>query len=169
MSAGTVRHVAAYRALCASVKSGRLGPAQVNALRSILRSVEASSKVLDQVDNPDRSSTIPTGDLAARCGVAEFAIDAYRDAIKTLGGAGGGLGRRVPSADAARDDADLITRAQVIDLMRAMGRPIGVASLYNYGRTPPAGWPGIVKYVGRTPQWSRQAIEVYASAPARRA
>jgi hypothetical protein len=64
--------------------------------------------------------------------------------------------------DALVDDTDYITREQVLDLLRTLGRPISKATLYNYTKNPPAGWPGIAHYVGRTPRWSRTAIEGYA-------
>lgn len=70
--------------------------------------------------------------------------------------------QRVPSADAARDDTDLITRAQIAEVLRELGRPISLATLANYKSRPPAGWPQPVKYIGRTPLWSRSAIEQYA-------
>lgn len=75
-----------------------------------------------------------------------------------------GLGRDdlVPSADAARDDTDLITKAQVEALLRKLGRPISAATLDNYRSRPPAGWPQPVDYVGRTPRWSRIEVEAYA-------
>lgn len=68
----------------------------------------------------------------------------------------------VPSADAARDDTDLITRPQIVEVLRELGRPISPATLANYKSNPPKGWPEPVKYVGRTPLWSRTAIERYA-------
>lgn len=76
---------------------------------------------------------------------------------------------RVPAADAARDDTDLITRSQIAEVMRELGRPIGLATLANYKSNPPKGWPQPVKYVGRTPLWSRAAIEEYARAADRNA
>lgn len=68
----------------------------------------------------------------------------------------------VESSPAAHDSADLITRAQVIEVMRAAGRPITVGTLDNYRSRPPAGWPGPAEYIGRTPMWSRTAIVEYA-------
>lgn len=71
-------------------------------------------------------------------------------------------GERVASADAAKEDADLIGRPQVLELLRALGRPISVATLDNYRSKPPKGWPQPVRYVGRMPLWSRGAVEAYA-------
>lgn len=69
----------------------------------------------------------------------------------------------VDASGTAQDDADLITRMQVIEVMRAAGRTLSVGALDNYRSRPPAGWPGPVRYVGRTPMWSRRAIEAYAA------
>lgn len=77
----------------------------------------------------------------------------------------GSIWDRVPSASAARDDTDLITRTQVLELLRHLGRPITAATMDNYRQRPPADWPQPVRYVGRTPQWSRAAIAAYASQP----
>ncbi len=70
----------------------------------------------------------------------------------------------VPSADAARDDTDLIAKGQVIALLRELGRPVTAASVDNYRSSPPAGWPQPVRYVGRTPMWSSTQIQRYALA-----
>jgi hypothetical protein len=77
---------------------------------------------------------------------------------------GGGDPREPVALDAAAlaADAEYITRDEVLELLRKLGRPITSATLYNYTRNPPADWPGIARYVGRTPQWSRDAIEAYA-------
>lgn len=75
---------------------------------------------------------------------------------------GQGVQDRVPSAEAARDDTDLIVRSQVLEVLRELGRPISVASLDNYRKNPPKGWPQPVRYVGRTPQWSRAEVVAYA-------
>lgn len=56
----------------------------------------------------------------------------------------------------------LITRTQVLDLLRALGRPLSAGTLDNYRSRPPAGWPQPARYVGRTPMWNRAAIEAYA-------
>jgi len=72
---------------------------------------------------------------------------------------------RVPSADVARDDVDLITKHQVMELLRELGRPISAAVLDNYRSRPAAGWPQPVEYVGRTPRWSRTQVEEYARKP----
>lgn len=61
------------------------------------------------------------------------------------------------------EDEDYITSDEVLALMRELGRPIGKATLANYKAHPPTGWPGIARHVGRTPQWSRRAIESYAA------
>lgn len=103
---------------------------------------------------PSGSDVDPHGYLeneARKLPLGYFPVGASRD-------------QRVPTADAARDDADFITRDQVLDLLCDLGRPITSATLYNYTRRPAAGWPGIARYVGRTPQWSRTAIEAYARA-----
>jgi hypothetical protein len=75
----------------------------------------------------------------------------------------------VPLAAAAdvdvRADAELLTKAQVLELLRALGRPISPTTLDNYRSRPPAGWPQPARYVGRTPMWDRQAIETYARQP----
>lgn len=60
-------------------------------------------------------------------------------------------------------DEDYITSGEVLTLMRELGRPIGRPTLANYKANPPTGWPGIARYVGRTPQWSRRAIEAYTA------
>lgn len=70
--------------------------------------------------------------------------------------------RGVEASPAAHAAADLISRLQVIEVMRAAGRPITVGTLDNYRSRPPAGWPGPAEYVGRTPMFSRRAIEAYA-------
>lgn len=62
------------------------------------------------------------------------------------------------------EDADLLTRTQVAQLLREQGRPISVRAIANYKSKPPAGWPAPAKYVGRTPLWSRTAVEAYADA-----
>ncbi len=64
--------------------------------------------------------------------------------------------------DELRDDADLLTRAQIADVLAEMGRPLSPGVIANYKSHPPAGWPQPVKYVGRTPLWSRAEIEGYA-------
>lgn len=69
---------------------------------------------------------------------------------------------RVPGADAARDEADLVTRTQVIELLRQLGRPLSVDTIDNYRSRPPKGWPQPVRYVGRRPMWDRRDIEAYA-------
>lgn len=61
-------------------------------------------------------------------------------------------------------DADLLTSAQVLELLRQLGRPITAGALRNYHRRPPTGWPQPVKRIGRTPLWSRAAVEAYATA-----
>lgn len=75
-----------------------------------------------------------------------------------------GRGSRAPSADAARGDADLLTRGQVLALLSGLGRPISAATMDNYRSRPPAGWPQPAQYVSRTPLWDRAAIERYAHA-----
>lgn len=69
---------------------------------------------------------------------------------------------RVPSADAARGDAEHLTKPQVMELLRDLGRPISPTTMDNYRSRPPADWPQPVTYVGRTPLWRRSAIEAYA-------
>lgn len=69
---------------------------------------------------------------------------------------------RVPSADAARDDTEYITRHQVLELLRDLGRPLSAATLDNYRSKPPGGWPQPARYVGRTPLWRRSEVEAYA-------
>lgn len=76
---------------------------------------------------------------------------------------GRGRDQRVPSADAARAAADLIPKTQVLDLLRALGRPISATTMDNYRSKPPTDWPQPAEYVGRTPLWSRTAVEAYAS------
>lgn len=61
------------------------------------------------------------------------------------------------------EDEDYITSAEVLRLMTELGRPIGKATLANYKSNPPQGWPGIARYVGRTPQWSRRGIVAYVT------
>ncbi|WP_367139439.1 hypothetical protein [Saccharothrix sp. HUAS TT1] len=61
------------------------------------------------------------------------------------------------------DDEDFITSDEVLELMTRHGRPIGRTTLANYKHQPPAGWPGIARYVGRTPQWSRRGVLEYVS------
>lgn len=70
---------------------------------------------------------------------------------------------RVLSADAARDDSDLIAKGAVLELLRQLGRPISAATLDNYRSRPPAGWPQPARYVGRTPLWSTAEIRAFAS------
>jgi hypothetical protein len=60
---------------------------------------------------------------------------------------------------------DLITRVEVVELLRELGRPVSARSVNNYRKRPPSGWPQPVEYVGRTPRWRRQDIETYASSP----
>lgn len=61
-----------------------------------------------------------------------------------------------------RRDADLLTRSQVATLLYDLGRPVSIQAIANYKSTPPAGWPQPASYVGRTPLWSRLAVEAYA-------
>lgn len=51
---------------------------------------------------------------------------------------------------------------KVSELLREQGRPVSVQAIANYKAKPPPGWPQPVKYVGRTPLWSRAAVESYA-------
>lgn len=76
-----------------------------------------------------------------------------------------GLGKdhRVPSADAAKNDTDLIDKSHVLDVLREEGRPISAAAMDNYRSKPPKDWPQPVKYIGRTPLWSERAIRAYAA------
>lgn len=76
---------------------------------------------------------------------------------------GRSVDQRVPSADSARDHTRLIPKAQVLDLLRKLGRPISSGTLYNYTSKAPADWPGVAEYIGRTPMWDRAAIEAYAA------
>lgn len=76
---------------------------------------------------------------------------------------GGGTQTAPPAnVDELREDADLLTRAQVSELLCEQGRPVSVQVIANYKANPPKGWPQPAKYVGRTPLWSRTAIEAYA-------
>jgi hypothetical protein len=68
----------------------------------------------------------------------------------------------LPPADAARAEGHLIGKAQVLELLRDLGRPISATTLDNYRSRPSADWPQPVRYVGRTPQWDRRQIETYA-------
>lgn len=73
--------------------------------------------------------------------------------------------QRVPSADAARNETDLIPKPRVLELLHALGRPISPATMDNY-RSPrfaPKGWPQPVTYVGRTPLWSAAEVRQYAT------
>lgn len=80
-----------------------------------------------------------------------------------------GLADRRGQHAAQQADDDLITADEVLAVLRERGRPITKPTLHNYTSSPPPGWPGVVKRVGRTPLWSRTAIEAYAAAaPARR-
>lgn len=79
---------------------------------------------------------------------------------------GGGADRGSVAVALDRDalaEDDLITRDQLVDLLRRLGRPVSPAVIANYKRRPPAGWPQPVKYVGRTPLWSRRAVAAYAA------
>lgn len=69
----------------------------------------------------------------------------------------------ITAADLAAD-ADLLTRSQVAELLREQGRPVSIRTIANYKANPPAGWPQPVKYINRTPLWSRAAVEAYADA-----
>lgn len=71
---------------------------------------------------------------------------------------------RVPTAEAAREDAALLDKTQVLELLRELGRPISSGVVDNYRSRPPAGWPQPARYVGRTPQWNRAEIEAWALA-----
>jgi len=66
------------------------------------------------------------------------------------------------AAGADLHDIDLITKDQVIALLRELGRPVTAATVDNYRSRPPAGWPQPVRYVGRTPLWSQTAVREYA-------
>lgn len=70
---------------------------------------------------------------------------------------------RVPSADTARDDTDLIPKARVLEVLRDLGRPISAATMDNYRSKPPNGWPQPARYVGRTPLWSEAQVRSYAA------
>lgn len=84
-----------------------------------------------------------------------------------VGGAGSPSEPAVLDTAELRADADLLTRGQVSELLREQGRPVSVQTIANYKATPPSGWPQPVKYVGRTPLWSRAAVEAYADQAAR--
>lgn len=70
---------------------------------------------------------------------------------------------RAQAAARAADD-DLIPADDVLALLRKLGRPITAGTMRNYRSNPPKGWPQPVKRVGRTPLWSRAAVEQYATA-----
>lgn len=59
---------------------------------------------------------------------------------------------------------ELVTKAQAMDLLRSLGRPISPATWDNYRSRPPAGWPQPTRHIGRTPMWRRADIETYAHA-----
>jgi hypothetical protein len=70
---------------------------------------------------------------------------------------------RVPSVQEAMGDAHLITRAQLLEELRRLGRPIAAATLdlYRSPRFAPAGFPQPVQFVGRTPLWDLRHAEEY--------
>lgn len=74
------------------------------------------------------------------------------------------LCRRWALTDSNALDHGFIGSAQVLELMASLGRPISGGTLANYRQRPPADWPGIDHYVGRTPQWRRDKITAYALA-----
>lgn len=63
-----------------------------------------------------------------------------------------------------RHDADLLSKGHVLWLMGKLGQPISSAMLDSYLTAPPPDWPAPAGYMGRTPLWSRSAVEAYARA-----
>lgn len=72
-------------------------------------------------------------------------------------------GDRVPSVQDAMRDAHLITKAQLVGVLRDAGRPVTAAALDNYrsAKRAPAGWPQPAVYLERTPLWDLAEVEAY--------